>query len=142
MTLPVEIIIIISQFCNDTSKYNIYLLLNYKICCSYEKQFKNKKSEDYFDNDNEQFYLCNICKNYICWVCYESGKINLDNCYRCNKSICSKCNNFNYLKDIWISRCISTDCYYCSRNNCYNNKIKLCCEDCIYESDECLSDIN
>ena len=148
LTLPVEIIMIISQFSDDTSKYKIHLLLNYKVCCSYEKQFRNEtfrnekrsKYENYFDN--EQFYFCNICKNYICWFCYESGEINVDNCYRCDKSMCSECNDGDLLKDIWISRCTSTNCYYCSRGSCYNNKIERCCEDCIYESDECLSDID
>lgn len=143
LILPIEIIMRISQFSDDTSKYKIHSLLNYKVCCSYEKQFRNKKREKYEDYfDNEQFYFCNICKNYICWFCYESGEINVDNCYRCDKSMCSECNDGDLLKDIWISRCISTNCHYCSRGSCYNNKIEWCCEDCIYESDECLSDID
>jgi hypothetical protein len=132
LTLPVEIILRISQFSDNRSKFKIHSLLNYKVCCSYEE----RRKYDY------EFYFCNICKNYICWFCYDSGETFIDRCYRCDKSICSKCNDGDMLKDIWISRCISTNCYYCSRGGCYNNKIKLCCEDCIYDSDECLSDID
>lgn len=43
LTLPVEILMIISEFSDDTTKYKIHSLLNYKVCCSYEKQFRNKK---------------------------------------------------------------------------------------------------
>lgn len=60
LTLPIEIIMIINQFSDDTSKYKIHSLLNYKVCCSYEKQIINKKRAKY-DFDNEQFYFCNIC---------------------------------------------------------------------------------
>ena len=104
LTLPVEIIMIINQFSDDTSKYKIHSLLNYKVCCSYEKQFRNKKRSNF---DNEQFYFCNICKDYICWFCYESGEINVDNCYRCDKSICSECNDGDLLKDMDIKMYIN-----------------------------------
>jgi hypothetical protein len=134
VTLPFEIIMRISQFSDDTTKYKIHSLLNYKVCCSYEEKIRNKTTEDY---DNEQFYFCNICRNYICSTCYEDGAIFVDNCYRCDKSICTECNDCNLLKDIWIKRCDSTNCYYCSRGSCFGNKIEWCCEDCIYESDEC-----
>lgn len=134
LTLPVEIILTISQFSDNMSKYKIHSLLNYKVCCSYDERRK------YDDDDDDEFYFCDICKNYICWSCYESGETYIDNCYRCDKSICTDCNDGDMLKDIWISRCVSTDCYYCSRGGCYSNKIEWCCEDCIYESDECLSD--
>ena len=52
LTLPVEIIMIISQFSDDTSKYKIHLLLNYKVCCSYEKQFRNETFIKLFINFN------------------------------------------------------------------------------------------
>jgi hypothetical protein len=128
-TLPNKIITMISEFCDKTTKYKLHMLLDYKVCCPYEKHQNCS-----FDSE-EEFYYCDICKNFICHFCYESGEINVDDCYHCDKSICSHCNDdCKLLKDIWVSRCKKNDCYYCRRGCCYNNKIEWCCEDCIKES--------
>jgi hypothetical protein len=139
-TLPVEILMKIIEFSDETTKYKIHSLINYKVCCSYETQLKNKEEWKVGYFDEETVHFCDLCKKYVCFFCYESGEINVDNCYRCDLSICSECNDGDFLKDIWINRCISTNCHYCRRGSCYNNKIEWCCDDCINESDECLSE--
>jgi hypothetical protein len=139
MSLPTEILIHISKFLDKETKYKLYSVINYKVCCSYEKQltyFAASNNRYNFDDIYDDIYFCNLCKKYICFFCYESGELHVDHCYRCNLSICSECNDDGtFLKYIFIYRCNLRDCYYCTRGHCYNNKIEWCCEKCINESD-------
>lgn len=113
LDLPRELIHLIKNYLNKSDKLNLYISI--KDCCK-----KTTYIDLYGDiyKESNYYHMCDVCESYNCDICYEYIGLFYDECYYCEKIICSECN---------IDECLLKCC--CRLNN--NSNYGKCCNVCI-----------